>query len=182
MTETTLSDPVQSVQVTFYLIDVVSGAIHYRTIHPGGGRIPGKNDSVQILLSENFAIYTYWNHGIENGRGFLTDSFINETIPNNKGMEVVVLELYESEKPDKKSPGDHFSSFSSFSPFIISGAFVFPFPIESIGITRTVSGITSKQILCKFTAKINNSWSKFWTSLWSRKKSFGSKTSDRINF
>ena len=137
-----------SKSLTFYLIDTVSGAIHYRAFHPGAGQILGTNSSVQVLLTENLAIYTYWNYGPDYGTRIWDSAFANETIPNNKGMEVVVLEMYESGKPDTRISGARFSSFSSHIPSIISSAFMFPFPITSIGQTRTVSGITSKQILC----------------------------------
>lgn len=173
ITQSAVSQPTESTAVTFYLVDVVSGAIHYRAIHPGGGSIQGKDSSIQIMISENFAVYTYWNHGVEKGKSFLSGPYANETIPNTKGMEIVVLELYEAEKPDKKSPGNHFSSFASFSPAVISGAFMFPFPVESIGITRTLSGITSKQILCIFYFLIH-SWSVIRSSLWNWKKVFRS--------
>lgn len=147
LTESTYKD---SVAVTFYLIDVVSGFIHHRAFHPGGGRIKGQNASTQILLSDNFIVYTYWNHGPERGKDYLKGRFENETIPNTKGMEVVTVEIYESEKPIQQFSGPYFSSFSSYAPHVISSAFMFPFPITCLGITRTLSGITSKDILCIF--------------------------------
>ncbi|KAI8925438.1 hypothetical protein BC831DRAFT_401158 [Entophlyctis helioformis] len=46
-----------------YIIDTVSGAIHYRSAHHAAGQISDAVPAIRILQCENWFAYTVWNHG-----------------------------------------------------------------------------------------------------------------------
>ena len=106
-----------------YLLDTVSGVIHYRGVHYGAGPVSPEIPSVYVLQSENWVVYGYWNHGpgaVEEIPEVPEEVVIGKNgkpkkkkrraqakaaAPDAKGWEVGVLEIYESEKPDEKIEG-----------------------------------------------------------------------------
>ncbi|KAJ3091171.1 hypothetical protein HK102_001448, partial [Quaeritorhiza haematococci] len=68
-------------------------------------------------------------------------------VPDVKSVEVVVLEVYESTKPNARMESPTYSSFESKRPHVITQSFTFPFPVEALGVTTTGSGITTREIL-----------------------------------
>ncbi|KAJ1562334.1 hypothetical protein HK096_011246 [Nowakowskiella sp. JEL0078] len=73
-----------------------------------------------------------------------------------KGVQVVVLELFEDVNPDVRVISDEFSSVGAKRPSVLSKAFVFPQQILGLGVTRTRYGITIREILCKSSQKLLN--------------------------
>ena len=73
-----------------YLLDAVSGAIYSRIPTFGTGHVALNANSIHIAMSENFLVYSYWNHGSS-----------KLPVPESpKQYEVTVLELFESFTPD----------------------------------------------------------------------------------
>lgn len=100
--------------IVSYLLDTVSGSLYYRASHPGAGPL---HDSLGLSLTqcENFVVYTYWNYGPTEAEAFLGEIEPRQqdpkrypvkqepvAVPDAKGLEVVVLELFEHSKPDKR--------------------------------------------------------------------------------
>ena len=158
-----------------YVLDAVSGAIHYRHAHHAAGQASqNAPPSIHLLQCENWVVYSVWNHGPEALDDHVWNSIDNLTppaiptsrkkinaanvhgvkspatrpiTPDAKQVELVVLEIYESVKPDTRIESDKLSSFASSNPGILAQTFTFPYPISALGVTKTVSGITSREIL-----------------------------------
>ncbi|KAJ3271875.1 hypothetical protein HDV01_006160 [Terramyces sp. JEL0728] len=128
----------KSTLTTFlYLLDTVSGVLHHKITTFGAGDL--QND-MHLLFCENFIVYTYWNHGPAKAK--------NGTLGiNSKHYEVAVLELYESAKPNVRATSPTFSSFHNTSFSYISQTFISPHSISSLGVTRTLAGITSREVI-----------------------------------
>ncbi|KAJ3048353.1 hypothetical protein HK097_010648 [Rhizophlyctis rosea] len=106
-----------------YLLDTVSGVIHYRGVHYGAGNVSPTLKSVYVLQSENWVVYGYWNEGpsaVEEIPEQAEEVVVGKSgkvkkrkrrvagkaqAPDAKGWEVGVLEVYESEKADEKLEG-----------------------------------------------------------------------------
>ncbi|KAJ3126373.1 hypothetical protein HK098_007571 [Nowakowskiella sp. JEL0407] len=183
------ADPKTSV-LNIYLLDTVSGAILHHASHGAGGYIHGKT-GVHLLQSENWVVYSYFNHGPERSvgqnasgasgsglgsgeeeeeeKGEIEDEIEREKervkrrrmkkvkkeeekqggqeVPEVKGVEVVVLELFEDSRPDKRVESTYFSSFNGKKPYVLSQAYVFPEKIGALGTTSTRHGITVREVL-----------------------------------
>lgn len=119
-----------------YLLDAVSGTIHQTHIFRGAGNVPSGTASIKAIMCENFFVFSYWR--------------MNREIPSNSNhFEVVVLELYQSKRPDIRFNRGNHSSFHSDRLESISKTFVTPHSLSSIGVTLTAAGIASKELLCK---------------------------------
>ncbi|CAG8693541.1 7769_t:CDS:10, partial [Dentiscutata erythropus] len=114
-----------SSSLDFYLIDIIKGSILYHAAHEN----VGPSHPVQIIQVENTIVYHFWSEGIE------------------KGYNVVVCDLYESEKPDERFDNSNFTSFSNERPHVNAQAFMFPYGIRTIGVTTTKNGIPVREFL-----------------------------------
>jgi len=107
--------------LNMYVIDTVSGNILYHTYHQYC------NSPVNIVHSENWIIYSYWNSKAHR-------------------HEVSTLDMFHKELD---TSSDQFSSFSESSVNIdvLQQTFVLPIGVNALGVTATSKGISSKQIL-----------------------------------
>ena len=66
---------------------------------------------------------------------------------DEQGMEAVVLELYESESPNQNLAGPVWSSYYHAPPHVKSKAYTLPFSVRGLGVTKTLGGISTRQVL-----------------------------------
>ncbi|TPX70016.1 hypothetical protein SpCBS45565_g01990 [Spizellomyces sp. 'palustris'] len=152
--------------VLLYLIDTVTGSIHYRAEFKGAGHVLPDIPSIHLVQSENWAVVSYWNHGPEAAPSQIDQTTIETeqdlkkkrkkrkpaaatsfAIPDAKGFEMAALEFYESAKPDSRLESNTFSSFQSKRPHVIAQSYAFPKRINAMALTATGAGITTKEVL-----------------------------------
>ncbi|RKO95490.1 DUF1620-domain-containing protein, partial [Caulochytrium protostelioides] len=167
--------------VRFYMIDVVTGALYYEALPPGGGTTARGARDMLIHATGHSVLYTYWNHGPEaaellpddplyvmvNGRkrrrkrlgeedgaaadasapGANSDSPPPTAIPDTRSFEVVSLDLFEGAKPDERLTQATFSSYQAQRPHVQARAFTFSRPLQAVGSTRTLHGITAEEVV-----------------------------------
>jgi len=104
-----------------YLIDAISGRTLYHTYHKNA------RNPVNIVQSENWVIYGFWN------------SYLLRT-------ELVILELYENEEAFYQKHGNE-TATSFVQPSVLSQSYLFPTQIKTLEVTTTARGITSRQLL-----------------------------------
>jgi len=83
---------------------------------------------VKLLQSENWLVGHYWNW-------------------KQHRYEVSIMEFYEKEMDWEAKT---FSSRTTPHLDVVSQSYVFPTGISTMGVTETAHGITTKQVLCKF--------------------------------
>ncbi|KAJ3299690.1 DUF1620 super [Borealophlyctis nickersoniae] len=158
----------QTSTVVLYLLDTVSGTIRYQASHPGGGASSPAIPSIFVAQSENWVVYSYWNHGpeaasapVEVDPEDLTSEENGEKkkkrrkrrkaartlVPDAKEWEIVALEVFENQKPDQKIDGNVLSSYNMQHPHVISQAYVLPHRVTAVGVTNTGAGITTREVL-----------------------------------
>ncbi|CAO3613693.1 unnamed protein product [Cunninghamella echinulata] len=116
----------QSQTLKIRIIDAIKGGILYEAAHH---QVPSF-DQAHLIQVENWIVYHFWS---------------NEG--KNTGHQVVVLELYEGELENQRIVSTNFSSFDLIKPSIQSNAYVFPFNIETMGVTVTKNGVSTRDIL-----------------------------------
>ncbi|KAJ3231433.1 DUF1620 super [Chytriomyces hyalinus] len=160
-----------SSSVFLYLVDTVTGSILHRTVYNGAGNAFKGLDSIFLVQVDNSVILSFYNHGpaasdvaetvaeagefggaegaVKKRRGSKKDSAAKagQTVPNVKGYEIVVLEVYEMPKPDLRIESDVYSSFNMKKPSVLSQSYIFPTQLTAMGATRTGAGIASREIL-----------------------------------
>ncbi|KAJ3262401.1 DUF1620 super [Chytriomyces hyalinus] len=160
-----------SSSVFLYLVDTVTGSILHRTVYNGAGNAFKGLDSIFLVQVDNSVILSFYNHGpaasdvaetvaeagefggaegaVKKRRGSKKDSAakVGQTVPNVKGYEIVVLEVYEMPKPDLRIESDVYSSFNMKKPSVLSQSYIFPTQLTAMGATRTGAGIASREIL-----------------------------------
>ncbi|KAJ1344373.1 hypothetical protein BSLG_001108 [Batrachochytrium salamandrivorans] len=149
-------DDDQSMTTFFYIIDTVAGSIHYRTAHHGAGPVTSDLPSIHILQSENWFVYTLLQllaltktdkgkkaRKVKSGKKPAT----RPAVSNARQLEIVAIEVYENSKPDKRVDGSFLSSYSAARPGIFAQTYTFPLPITAIGVTQTLAGITTREVL-----------------------------------
>ncbi|KAI7878778.1 DUF1620-domain-containing protein [Lichtheimia hyalospora FSU 10163] len=109
------------------LVDGVKGTILYETLHR---KVDAVNHAVQVVQAEHWVIYHFWS----------TDA-------KTRGYQAVVLELYEGEWENERVIGTNFSSYDNIRPNVQSSAFMFPYSVQSIGVTTTRGGVSTREIL-----------------------------------
>ncbi len=134
---TAINDAASS--VSFYLLDSVSGAILYSTIH----KDVDTTQPITSVVSENWFVYTFYS--------------VATTSAQATGYQLVISELYESALPNDRGPLGSAANYSSLAPsevpgavtvpFVKSKCYVIPEPISKLAVTQTRQGITNKQIL-----------------------------------
>ncbi|KAJ3255102.1 hypothetical protein HK103_006645 [Boothiomyces macroporosus] len=133
----TLSETKSESATSLYLLDSVSGTLHHKVTSYGTGNL---EDDMHLLFCENFVIYTYWNYGPSKVK--------NATLAvNSQHYEIAVLELYESSNSNNRVESSVFSSFHNTTFDYIAQTFISAHAISSIGVTRTLAGITSREII-----------------------------------
>lgn len=123
--KTTGSDPMApdfTSVVTIYVIDAATGTVYYSAEFNGAGNASPDIPSIFVLQDENWAILSFWNHGTEAApsqadahaqeadkqskktrrRKQKKDVLDRVTIPDAKSFEMIVVEFYESAKPDTR--------------------------------------------------------------------------------
>ncbi|TPX33872.1 hypothetical protein SmJEL517_g03357 [Synchytrium microbalum] len=161
---TTLKTSDTATTASVYLVDAITGALLYHAVHAGGGNLDSI-PSVHVIQCENWVVYSYWNHGPDAAESVVVADEAPEgdaktpkrksgkkkaqraSLPEVKAMEVVVLELFESSKQDKRFEGDTFSSFDGLRPDVLSEAYEFPAGVTAIGVTRTPAGISTRDVI-----------------------------------
>ncbi|CAO3659685.1 unnamed protein product [Rhizopus stolonifer] len=109
------------------IIDSVKGSILYETVHEN---VDTETNKVHIIQSENWFVYHFWSN----------DS-------KAKGYQAAVLELFEGKHENERIESTHFSSYDNVQPHVKSAIFAFPYPVNSMGLTNTKNGISTKAIL-----------------------------------
>ncbi|KAL2911674.1 hypothetical protein HK105_208882 [Polyrhizophydium stewartii] len=95
----------------FYIIDTVSGAIHYRNAHHGAGPTTDAADTIHVLQCENWFVYSVWNHGPDAVSDEAWHGVSEATIadlPGNlkkKGLTKKKLKAAATSKPSSGRPG-----------------------------------------------------------------------------
>ncbi|ORX56173.1 DUF1620-domain-containing protein [Hesseltinella vesiculosa] len=118
----------QQQSLTIRLVDAVKGSVLYDTVHH---HVPvSAASSIHVTQTENFVVYTFWSND-----------------GPHTGYQIVVLDLYEGAEENQRSDSANFTSFDSLTPHIQSASFAFPHSVQSIGITRTKNGVSTKDIL-----------------------------------
>ncbi|KAJ2686184.1 hypothetical protein IWW39_003795 [Coemansia spiralis] len=121
--------------IGIYFVDRVSGRLLYSAVH----ETASASDKQPFLAtqSENRVIYQFWQ---ESGS-------VEGAQPRSKGYVTVVAEMFESDKPDTRDESKAFSSFDLSLPHVITTAFMAPEPATALGVTRTGSQITTRDVL-----------------------------------
>ncbi|KAF7729983.1 hypothetical protein EC973_003396 [Apophysomyces ossiformis] len=112
--------------LTIRLVDAVKGAILYETTHSN----TDINNQVHIVQSENWVVYHYWSDDAR-----------------SRGYQAVVLELFEGQNENERVVSTNFSSFANAGPYVRSSSFAFPHAVNTIGVTTTRNGISTRAIL-----------------------------------
>ncbi|KAJ3216967.1 hypothetical protein HDU67_008696 [Dinochytrium kinnereticum] len=165
----TLRETAKTTNLYVYLVDTVTGSLFHRSSFPGGGHVAKGVKSVFLAQTEHNVILSFYNHGPDASELIVEpeeDIVIEEeetdkkkrrrkrkakkapaSLPDVKGHEVVVFEVFESVKPNSRMESNEYSSFNPQRPQIQSQSFVFPFPITAMGFTDTREGITTRELL-----------------------------------
>ncbi|KAJ2796390.1 hypothetical protein H4S07_006233, partial [Coemansia furcata] len=125
--------------IGIYFVDRVSGRLLYSAVH----ETASVTDSLPFLAtqSENRVIYQFWQDSTPKSGS------AENTQPQSKGYVTVVAELFESDKPDTRDESKAFSSLDLKLPHVITTAFMAPEPATALGVTRTGSHITTRDVL-----------------------------------
>ncbi|KAJ2005747.1 hypothetical protein H4R26_001790 [Coemansia thaxteri] len=125
--------------IVIYFVDRVSGRLLYSSVHETGC-VSSKRPFL-VTQSENRVIYQFWQDSDLQGAA-------NQQKPKaTKGYVTVVAELFESDKPDTRDAGKTFSSLDLHLPHVITTAFTAPESATALGVTRTGSHITTRDVL-----------------------------------
>ncbi|KAH3678219.1 hypothetical protein WICMUC_001648 [Wickerhamomyces mucosus] len=110
-----------------HIIDIITGELLYSTHHD---EVVSK-DSFNIVFGEHWVVYSYYS---------------KFPVPEQK---IVVLDLFESLTPNERiSKEIEISSFENkILPKVSSKSFIIPFKINSIGLSNTRFGVTTKSII-----------------------------------
>ncbi|KAI8325907.1 DUF1620-domain-containing protein [Martensiomyces pterosporus] len=127
--------------IGIYLIDRVSGRLLYTTAHEKA--VATEKQPFLALQTENRVIYQFWQDGIPES----SPEGAKKRSKSTKGYITVVAELFESEKADAREESKAFSSFDLFLPHVISSAFASPEPASALGVTRTNSDTTTRDVV-----------------------------------
>ncbi|KAJ3306854.1 hypothetical protein HDV03_003891 [Kappamyces sp. JEL0829] len=127
----------------FHLLDSVSGILHSTLVHHGVGP---SGHSIQAIMCENLVVYSFWNRAppLTEAQATAKDGALYS---NSMHHELVVLELFESTQPNVRFNGTTISSFSNHRLELLQKSYIITQPVTSLGITSTLAGVTSKEIL-----------------------------------
>ncbi|KAH7634381.1 hypothetical protein B0T09DRAFT_378274 [Sordaria sp. MPI-SDFR-AT-0083] len=128
--------------LVIYLLDTVSGQILSSSKYEGVD--PKKH--IECAMAENWFTCTYFGqYRVRDGAQSL------------KGYQIVVSDLYETDKPNDRGVLGDAENFSSLGPIdapgdvplpsVVSQTFILSAPISALEVTQTRQGITSRQVL-----------------------------------
>ncbi|KAI9140853.1 hypothetical protein BKA69DRAFT_489459 [Paraphysoderma sedebokerense] len=117
--------------LNIYLLDSASGSILYSVQHHNTDT---STYPIQIVQADHWVVYIYWRNPGKGGKG-------------TKGFVATVLELFESDVPDVRVESNTFSSFSTLRPSVLSQSYIFPHAVNSVGVTTTRNGISTRDLL-----------------------------------
>ncbi|OTA56850.1 DUF1620-domain-containing protein [Hypoxylon sp. EC38] len=133
----------QAASLTVYLLDTVSGQVLTSSTYEGVD--PTKD--ITCAMAENWFVCSFF------GQYKLRDAQPQYL----KGYQVVVTDLYESDKANDRGPLGDSANFSSLDPVdfptgpylpsTVSKTYILSGPITSLAVTKTRQGITSRQLL-----------------------------------
>ncbi|KAJ2553104.1 hypothetical protein EV175_003062 [Coemansia sp. RSA 1933] len=131
----TVSTQLSQGGIGVYFVDRVSGRLLYSTVH-ASARVTASQPFLAVQ-TENRVIYQFWQ-----------DGFANTHADNaSRGYITVVAELFESDMPDTRETSKSFSGFDLLLPSVVTTAFTAPEPASALGVTRTGSHITTRDVL-----------------------------------
>ncbi|KAJ2395261.1 hypothetical protein GGI05_001666, partial [Coemansia sp. RSA 2603] len=133
------SDESGSHGIGIYMIDRVTGNLLYSTVHENAH--VSKKQPFLAIQSENRVIYQFWQEGSPASAGSKGHS---DAV---RSYVTVVADLYESDKPDTRDDSKAFSSYDLLLPHVITTAFVSPEPATALGVTRTGSNISTRDVV-----------------------------------
>ena len=120
------------------LIDSVSGQILHRVSHAHASESDindGASTTVPVVISENWVVYTYFNHRTRRTDvGVLT---LHEGMIDKNGLTAF-------NSPEQELT---FSSLESAKPVVLSKTFGMAKTVTALGVTTTKAGISSKQFM-----------------------------------
>ncbi|KAJ1827405.1 hypothetical protein LPJ56_001680 [Coemansia sp. RSA 2599] len=125
--------------IAIYLVDRVSGSLLYSTAHENA-RVTSKQPFL-ALQTENRVIYQFWQEGAPNVPGAKVHS------GSVRGYVTVVADLFESNQADTRDESKVFSSYDLLVPYVVTSAYVSPEPATALGVTRTGSNISTRDVL-----------------------------------
>ncbi|KAI8907882.1 hypothetical protein EDD86DRAFT_208405 [Gorgonomyces haynaldii] len=115
------------------LVETLSGQLLYRTKHKITERT-----NVELAFTENIVVYSFWNDKLD----------LPETKrlapPVSKHTQVVVMELFESEKPNERMAS---YETDNHKIHVMSQSYVAPNQINVLSFTQTLQGITAKSVI-----------------------------------
>lgn len=114
-----------------HIIDTITGEIIHSAYHVEEVH---QDEKINVVFGEHWVIYSYWS---------------NKPYPEQK---IVVIDLFESLKPNEKFSIKETSSLSyKHPPAISTKSFILPFKINSLQISKTKFGVTTKSIIISLT-------------------------------
>ncbi|KAJ2706795.1 hypothetical protein FB645_001243 [Coemansia sp. IMI 203386] len=126
--------------IGIYFVDRVAGNLLYSTVHVNA-RVSDKQPLL-VIQTENRVIYQFWQEGSASdtaGAKRHSDAV--------RGYVTVVADLFESNTTDTRDESKVFSSYDLLVPFVVTNAFVSPEPATALGVTRTSSNISTRDVL-----------------------------------
>ncbi|KAG1141646.1 hypothetical protein G6F37_008214 [Rhizopus arrhizus] len=109
------------------VMDSVKGSVLYETTHDD---VDTDTNQVHVIQAENWFVYHFWSND-----------------NRAKGYQTAVLELFEGKHENERVESSNFSSFDNVQPHVQSAVFAFPYPVNSMGVTTTKNGISTKAVL-----------------------------------
>ncbi|KAJ1955469.1 hypothetical protein GGI12_005551, partial [Dipsacomyces acuminosporus] len=132
--------------IGIYLIDRVSGRLLYSAVHDKA--VANEKHQFLAVQTENRVVYQFWQEGIPES----SPEGVKIRSKSTRGYVTVAAELFESEKPDTRDTSKTFSSFDLLLPHVVTSAFTSPEPASALGVTRTNSHITTRDVVFGLTS------------------------------
>ena len=122
------------------MVDTVSGRVVH-SISQQGMRGP-----LSMLLGENWLVWHFWNPKGLSYQISVVELFTNSTVSDDP------LTLMLGGAPDYSLRENGFDAFAHPPPHVLSQSYAFAAPVEALGVTQTIKGITPKFVLVGTTA------------------------------
>lgn len=114
-----------------HIVDTITGEIIHTAYHD---ELVHQDEKINVLFGEHWVIYSYWS---------------NKPYPEQK---IVVIDLFESLKSNERFSNSSSSSLDyKHPPAVISKSFILPFKINSMAVSKTRFGVTTKSIIISLT-------------------------------
>ncbi|KAJ2726118.1 hypothetical protein GGI07_000757 [Coemansia sp. Benny D115] len=122
-----------------YLVDRVSGRLLHSSVHMGAHE--SLTRPFLAVQAENRIVYQFWQEGSPSVPG------VRQSSQSVRGWITVVSDLYESDQPDTRHSSAQETSLDLQLPYVVSAAFAAPEAATALGVTRTGSRITTRDVL-----------------------------------